>query len=276
MTLSRGRSDVVVVIAHPDDEVFVSGTICLLAERGFQLSLVCVTDGGGAAGENQPAASIERLAMVRRQELGESAAALGIAEIVPLGFADVAEPDVGPRAWDRSGLIGLVRKTIESHEPALLLTHGPRGGYGHPAHRLVHRCVMNAAEQAGCDGSIFSFCAQVPGAFFSWHFDQLADVRIDARKFDRRRAASLSRHRSQLDFFLQPYQPRTLRKRLSAAAGRALAFTEFGRKRVTIGTCERFFQLLPTEGLALQRPRSDGGHFFTEHFPNDDRVQFDS
>jgi LmbE family N-acetylglucosaminyl deacetylase len=270
------RSDVVVVIAHPDDEVFVSGTICLLAERGFRSSLICVTDGGGAAGENQSAASIETLGAVRRQELVESAAALGVAEIVRLGFADVAEPADGPRAWDSSDLIDLMRKTIESHEPALLLTHGPRGGYGHPAHRLVHRCVMDATEQAGCDGSIFSFCAQISGAFFSWHFDQPADVRLDVREFDCHRAASLSRHRSQLDFFLQPYPPRTVRRRLSAATGRALAFTEFGRRRVPIGTCERFFQLLPTEGLALQRPPGDGRHFFAEHFSNDDRIQFDS
>ncbi len=271
-----GPGDVVVVIAHPDDEAFISGTICLLAERGFQVSLICVTDGGGAAGENQPAASVESLGTVRRQELVESAAALGIAEIVRLGFADVAEPAVGPRAWDQPGLIALLRDNMELHAPALILTHGPRGGYGHPAHRLVHRCVMNAAEQAGFDGSVFSFCAQVPRAFFSWHFDQPSDVRIDVRQFAPRRAASLSCHRSQLDFFLQPYPPRTVRKRLSAAAGRALAFTEFGRKRIPVGTCERFFQLLPIEGLALQRTPGDGQHFFAEHFPNDDRVQFDS
>lgn len=270
------RGDVVIVIAHPDDEAFVSGTICILAERGFRLSLICVTDGGGATGENPPAASVERLAAVRRRELAESAAALGIAEVVRLGFADVAEPAVGPHAWDQPGLIDLVRKAIESHEPALLLTHGPRGGYGHPAHRLVHRCVMDAAEQAGFTPSLFSFCAQLPGAFFSWDFDQRADVRIDVRGFDRRRAISLSCHRSQLDFFLQPYPPRTVRKWLSAATGRALAFTEFGRKRVPIGGCERFFQLFPVEGLALQRLPANGRHFFAEYFQNDDRIQFDS
>src|SRR5207244_984291 len=41
--------DILVVIAHPDDEVFVSGTICLCAEKGFTISLVCATDGDGGS-----------------------------------------------------------------------------------------------------------------------------------------------------------------------------------------------------------------------------------
>lgn len=272
-----GPSDVVVVVAHPDDEVFVSGTICLCVQRHFRVSLVCVTDGGGAAGEDQPAASIETLGAVRRRELEESVRALGIAELAHLGFADVGDPAQGPQAWDQQVLIEVLRGKFQASEAALILTHGPQGGYGHPAHRLVHRCVITAAEEIHFKGSIFSCCGRVPGAFFSWHFDQPSDVRIDARDFASRRAASLASHRSQIDFFLQPYPPRTARKWLSALVGRLLASTEFGRKRVPIGACSRFFQLYPTEGLALQRaPESGRPHFFSEHFADDYRVQLSS
>ena len=41
------KSDILVVIAHPDDEVFASGTICLCAEEGFRIEFVCATDGEG-------------------------------------------------------------------------------------------------------------------------------------------------------------------------------------------------------------------------------------
>src|SRR6266481_3370873 len=41
--------DILVVIAHPDDEVFVSGTICLCAEKGFRIVLVSATDGEGGS-----------------------------------------------------------------------------------------------------------------------------------------------------------------------------------------------------------------------------------
>lgn len=270
------RSGVVVVIAHPDDEAFVSGTICLCAQRRFRVSLICVTDGGGAVGENEPPEKIAALAAVRRGELADSARALGIAEVTFLGFADSADPAVGSQAWDQPALIDLLREKIAAAAPALVLTHGALGGYGHPAHRLVHRCVIASAEHMRFDGSIFSFCAQVPGAFFSWHFDQPSDVRINVREFEARRAAGLACHRSQLDFFLQPYSPKTLRKWLSAAFGRLLAATEFGRKRVPISTCIQFFQRFPTEGLAVQKTPSGRRHFFSEHFFDDDRVHFDS
>lgn len=270
------RIDVAVVIAHPDDEVFVSGTVCLCVEQHFRVTLICVTDGGGAAGENRPTVSIEKLATLRGEELAASAHILGIADVTRLGFPDVADPAEGLRPWDQNLLIESLRGKIARNSPDVILTHGPLGGYGHPAHRMVHHCVILAAEQADFGGSIFSFCAKVPSAFFSWHFDQLSDVRIDVREFESRRAASLSCHRSQLDFFLQPYPPRTIRKHLSASVGRLLAFTEFGRKRVPVGTCKRFFQLFPTEGLALQKPPMGGRHFFSEHFINDDRVQLDS
>ena len=39
---------VLVVIAHPDDELFVSGTLCLCADRGFDITLACPTRTGKA------------------------------------------------------------------------------------------------------------------------------------------------------------------------------------------------------------------------------------
>jgi LmbE family N-acetylglucosaminyl deacetylase len=46
------QSDVLVIIAYPDDEIFACGTICLCAEKGFRITLVCVTNGevGSARG----------------------------------------------------------------------------------------------------------------------------------------------------------------------------------------------------------------------------------
>jgi LmbE family N-acetylglucosaminyl deacetylase len=41
------KIDILVVIAHPDDEVFASGTICMCAEEGFRIEFVCATDGEG-------------------------------------------------------------------------------------------------------------------------------------------------------------------------------------------------------------------------------------
>ena len=265
-------SDILVVIAHPDDEVFVSGTICLCTERGFKISIACATDGEAGSRDGQPDVP---LAEIRRQELALSAAVLGAAEVCLLGQADSAHPDTeGEGAWDQPGLIGSLGNLIRQNNPQLILTHGPQGGYGHSAHRLVYRSVAAAAQAVSFAGSIFSFCGKVDGAFFSWHFDQHADVLVDARGFLSRRSASLSCHQTQLAYFVQPHFPRSLRKIASALFGFTFAFTEAGRKRMPIATPARFFRKFPTEGLVLQKaPGAGRAHFFQEHFSNDHRVQ---
>jgi LmbE family N-acetylglucosaminyl deacetylase len=269
------RSDILIVIAHPDDEVFVSGTICLCAEKGFRISFICATDGEGGSRDLLFSKSSIRLGEIRRQELMLSAWALGASEICFLGQADSAIPDAeGEGSWDQPILISTLGDIIRRHDPKLILTHGPLGGYGHPAHRLVYRCVMAAAQAISFSGSIFSFCGKVEGAFFSWHFDQPSDVLVDARTFLYRRAASLSYHQSQVAYFVQPVYPRTIRKFASALFGFAFAITVAGRKRVPIATPARFFRRFPTEGLVLQKaPNAGRPHFFLEHYLNDHRVR---
>lgn len=265
-------SDILVVIAHPDDEVFVSGTICLCAERGFKISIACATDGEAGSHDGRPD---DTLGEVRRQGLRLSGLVLGAGEVTFLGQTDSTRPDAeGEGSWDQPGLIAKLAEMIRQQSPQLILTHGPRGGYGHYAHRLVYRSVAAAADAASFAGSIFSFCGKVEGAFFSWHFDQPADVRVDARGFLSRRAASLSCHQTQIAYFVQPHIPRSLRKMASALFGLAFAFTEAGRKRVPIATPARFFRKFPIEGLVLQKaPGAGRAHFFQQHFSHDHRVQ---
>jgi LmbE family N-acetylglucosaminyl deacetylase len=268
------QHDVLLVIAHPDDEIFASGTLCLCSEKGFTIALACMSDGEGGSRELlQPGTSLDR---VRRAELRLSALALGIDhEISFFQLPDVANPDRdGKSQWDTGKAVRMLSELILRLKPRLLLTHGPLGGYGHPAHCLTNRCVITAAENVSFDGSIFAFCGQIKGAFFSWQFDQPSDVIIDARTFLRRRTASLSYHHSQISYFLQPAYPRSMRKKLSAIAGYVLAWNEFGRKRVPIVTAARFFEKFRYEGLSIQKsPTDNGPHFFAEHFSSDPRVE---
>ena len=270
--MNEGTSDILIIIAHPDDEVFASGTICLCADRGFRISIACATDGEQGSEDGRPDGP---LGEVRRQELKLSARVLGASEVHFLGQTDSPHPDAdGEGSWDRAGLIDSLENLIRQRSPQLILTHGPEGGYGHSAHRLVYRSVAAAAQAVSFAGSIFSFCGQVDGAFFSWHFDQPGDVLVDARSFLSRRVACLSCHQTQLAYFVQPPFPRSLRKFASALFGFTFAFTEAGRKRVPIATPVRFFRKFPTEGLALQKaPAAGRAHFFHEHFFNDHRVQ---
>ena len=269
------QSGILVIIAHPDDEIFVSGTICLCAEKGFNITLVCVTDGEGGSVDLLHDKRSPALAAVRRNELTLSAWVLGVSDVLFLGQADVANPDSeAAHSWDQPSLITALGRIVQERQPALILTHGPLGGYGHPAHRLVHKCVMVAAEDVSFPGCVFSFCGQISHAFFSWHFDQPSDVCIDVRRFLKIRAASLSYHQSQIDYFLQPYFPNNLKRLTSAVFGYLFIMFIVGRKRVPIGTSRRFFKKFPIEGLAWHRTQtSERPHFFDKEFNSDPRIK---
>jgi LmbE family N-acetylglucosaminyl deacetylase len=272
----QNERKVLVIIAHPDDEIFVAGTICLCVEKSFKVELVCATDGEGGGGELVCESSGLSLAEVRRRELSLSAAVLGISKVSFLNQPDVAEPQrPGTVTWDQPKIVDALVQQIKEATPELVLTHGPLGGYGHPAHQLLHYCVMAAVEAASFSGSVFSFCGKVPGAFFSWHFDEPSNVLIDVRRFRARRIASLSYHQSQISFFVQPRMPRTFRKFLSVLFGTVFSWTEVGRKRVPLGTPERFIRRFPREGLVSQKLPDDGKpHFFAQYYSNENKISF--
>lgn len=265
--------DILVVIAHPDDEVFTSGVICLCVDKGLSVKIVSITDGEGGDRRRIEDPSPQRLAEVRRKELDASARALGVSGVVRLHQADIADPE-GPGGWDIGAVNGHLAALIGDEQPSVILTHGPLGGYGNQAHKVVHRCTMTVVEKTGFDGAVYSFCGQTPKAFFSWHLDQPSDIIFDVRDVFIRRCDSLTQHYSQKDFFLQPYFPETLRKHLSAFTGYTLSTLSFGRKRIPIASAERFFERFPTEGLVRQRPAALGpSDRLVELFLNDDRVQ---
>lgn len=265
-----------VVIAHPDDEVFVSATLCLLRQSGYSVGLICVTDGeGGARLLLQPGENASRLGKIRRLEVTLSAWALGVDQ---LWFLE--EKDIPPDEWSKENcwvahsVSAAIAEVLKQTRPDLILTHGPSGGYGHPAHCCVNECVMRATESVAFEGSVFSFCGQYKGAFFSWRFDDDSHVLVDGRGFLARRSASLSYHQSEAQFFLRPRFPRTLRQFVSAAFGIVAYLSETGRKRIPIATTERFFNKFPVEGLVLRRPPpGDVKHFFAKHFSEDKRVR---
>jgi len=62
-------------------------------------------------------------------------------------------------------LIGELARIVRRNAPKLILTHGPLGGYGHPAHRLVHNSVMAAVREASFSGSVFHSARRLDAIF---------------------------------------------------------------------------------------------------------------
>ncbi|MEV4450486.1 PIG-L deacetylase family protein [Streptomyces mirabilis] len=105
------RPTLMVVHAHPDDEASrTGGTLARYAAAGVRTVLVTCTDGaqGDDGGDGKPGHRDHEPAQVaarRSRELAESAAALGVSDLVRLNYPDSGVPDsaddIDPRAFSR-------------------------------------------------------------------------------------------------------------------------------------------------------------------------------
>jgi LmbE family N-acetylglucosaminyl deacetylase len=134
------------VFAHPDDETFATGgTLAKYAEAGARCSLYCATDGDAGRSSGIPVSSREELGRLRRAELLEACALLGVVRVEHGGHPDGAlhatEPDV---------VIGEIVAFLRRERPSVVLTFGPEGApTGHRDHRAISRLATSAVLLAG-------------------------------------------------------------------------------------------------------------------------------
>ena len=192
-----------IVIAHPDDEIFPSGLICEATAKGTPVEIICLTRGeGGTTGGT----SRTELGQRRENELRASASALGVSMVTFLGHVDpmadrhrTYAPAVGV---DRLAL--QLRSIFDARLPVAIVTHGSGGEYWHPAHLLTHAAVFWAVEGRQHPRiPVITFHAwrsdhRFPGLL---NRDDPADLIIDGQPHRPQRLAALEAHESQAEYF---------------------------------------------------------------------------
>jgi len=157
MTTTR-RASLLVVLAHPDDEIFHGGVLAHLSERGVRVTLVCATDGD--AGKVHPSVGpVDDLGALRIEELKLSCARLGIEEPVLLRFHDSARKERqrhdDPHALANVDMLDVeaaLRGIIVDVKPHVIVTFDPHGGYYHPDHIAIQRATTAAFFASGVMG----------------------------------------------------------------------------------------------------------------------------
>lgn len=142
--------------AHPDDEQGVSGLMHKYAREGVEVTLVCATRG--EAGEIAPGVNVapENLGQVREEELRCAAKKIGVTHVYFLDYRDSgmrgAPENNDPRALWQANLFEVAEKLtrlIRRHQPQVMLTFDPDGGYGHPDHIKIHQAALMAYFVSG-------------------------------------------------------------------------------------------------------------------------------
>jgi len=157
MTNTRHPS-LLVVLAHPDDEIFHGGILAHLSERGVRVTLACATDG--EAGTPHPSVGpIADLGALRIEELKLSCSRLGLQPPVLLRFHDsgrnARQRREDPHALANVDMLDVesaIRAIILDVKPHVVVTFEPHGGYYHPDHVAIQRATTAAFFSSGVMG----------------------------------------------------------------------------------------------------------------------------
>ena len=236
---------VLVIIAHPDDEMHIAGTIALQTAAGIEVTLAVAGNGnlGGL-----PGASPDERGTVRLQEMEASCAVLG-ARFAWLGYTDenlMAQYHGNYPAME-SAFRDLVRRT----DPDLLIIP-PLDDY-HQHHRVAAEVALNASTGAG-NAAIVSAEPPSSGIPFVLHMAPMPPtpftpaLYVDITATFARKIEALGCHRSQHDY-LRDHHRTDIFKQVEAAAllHGAACGVQYAE---VLGACLRFNRPAPVQRLA--------------------------
>jgi LmbE family N-acetylglucosaminyl deacetylase len=140
MTAPLRMNQVLVVAAHPDDEVLgCGGTIARHANSGDQVQVLVVAEGSTSRQQERDRTQV-------RDELSALAKAAQTAGTI-LGAAGVELldlPDNRLDSFDRLDLIKLIEERVERHQPECVYVH--HAGDVNVDHRRLHEAVVTACR----------------------------------------------------------------------------------------------------------------------------------
>jgi LmbE family N-acetylglucosaminyl deacetylase len=131
--------------AHPDDQEFtVGGTLAKWARAGSAITTVCITSGGGGSNAATPLTMTrETLVPIREEEQRQACKALGVGEVLFLGYEDgVLEPSIGLRRE--------LTRVIRRYRPDAIVCGDPTVRFygtsylNHPDHRAAADATLDA------------------------------------------------------------------------------------------------------------------------------------
>lgn len=143
--------------AHPDDESFgLGGTLAKYALAGARVAYACATRGEVGSADPEHLQGHASPGDMRWAELMAAAKALGLAEVIHLGYRDSGMPgspdNHHPEALAAAPLeeaTARVVKVLRAFQPQVVITFDPIGGYRHPDHIAIHNATVRAFSLAG-------------------------------------------------------------------------------------------------------------------------------
>ena len=217
----RGMPRLLVVVAHPDDETFGTGSVLLhAAASGLSTSVVCATRG--EAGEVVEGSGVDTadIAAAREDELRRAAAILGVGRVELFDFRDsgmTGDADASTLAGaDPDAVRDAVLVVLRDVRPDVVVTLD--AGDGHRDHAAVRDATLAAVDALPPEDAPVTYLHCLPRSIMgrwvahmaatdpSWAHLELPDLGtpdeqvttvIDTREHLADRVTAMAEHRSQ-------------------------------------------------------------------------------
>lgn len=147
-------TDLLLIVPHPDDEVFGAGALLArTAAAGGRTAVLTLTRG--AAGRTLGLCTRAELPAVREAELRAALDTLGVQDVTILDYQDYVPdddrglpPHPGLAAVPEERLLTQMIEVIERVQPKAVLTFPPNGANGHPDHVVTSELATRAVKEA--------------------------------------------------------------------------------------------------------------------------------
>jgi len=133
-------SSVLIVAAHPDDEVIgCGGTIARMAAEGRSVHVLLLADGEGSRDASDLGRGLAEKVLGRDAAASRAGKVLGCATVETLGL-----PDNRLDGIELLDIVKAIEKCLRRYRPAIVLTH--HSGDVNIDHRVVHDAVIAACR----------------------------------------------------------------------------------------------------------------------------------
>ncbi|MDZ4274795.1 MAG: PIG-L family deacetylase [Erythrobacter sp.] len=136
--------NVLVVVAHPDDELFMAPAIAALARQGADVAIYYATAGDAGPGVSGLAPGDE----LAERRIGEAWCAVETLGVSTLLGAEHGDGKLGVAAHHQESPARALAASFEEQFALsdIVLTWGPDGGYGHADHRMVSALATQVVQ----------------------------------------------------------------------------------------------------------------------------------
>lgn len=165
---SSATKTILGIYAHPDDENMGGSVLAKYANEGNKVYVIIATDGKYVTRVTKIPEG-DSLGAIRQQESICACKKLGIEPPIFLSI-DRLDTKNGVRSYlnNHKHLLALLKKYIDSLKPAVLITFGPDGEYGHSEHIVVGASVTEILLKEG-------WIEKYPLYFIAWKKEQVTD-----------------------------------------------------------------------------------------------------